>query len=100
MAVLSGVPVAMASDDHDPDAPAILLVLITGVRPDPASAEAVTDDVVGAGLVLLLPVRKFHVAIGRVMQLGGGGADVTVSVPLAVFPVSSDPMKRLLETLL
>lgn len=54
----------MLSEDHEPEAPATFSVeLMTGTSPDPAAVVAVTLELVGAGLVPLLPVRKFQVAI-------------------------------------
>lgn len=101
MASVKVAPVAILSDDHEPEAPAIFRVLITGTKPAPAAALAVTLDDVGTGLVALLPVRKFHVAMGWLgIHAGGAGAVVTVREALAFFVVSAVSINRLLVVLL
>lgn len=86
-------PTAILSEAQEPDAPALFSVLLTGTKPEPAAALPVPDD--GTGAVALLPVRKFHVAIGKVVQVGAAGALVTVRTLLALLPVLMLPMKRL-----
>ena len=69
---------------------------MTGTNPAPADADTVTLEVVGSGLVALLPVRKSQVAIDTFNeQVGGTGVLFTVSVSVAVLPVLIVPMKRL-----
>lgn len=76
-------------------------VLSTETMPAPGDAEAVTFEVVGAGDVRLNPAGKSQVASDKPQTgLGVGGALLTVRVSLALFPVSSVPIKRFVEVLL
>ena len=69
--------------------------------PAPGEADAVTLEVVGAGDEVLNPAGNVHCAIANPQTaLGPGGAVLTVSVSLALSPVSSVPMKRFVEVLL
>ena len=71
------------------------------MMPAPGDAEAVTLEVVGAGEEVLNPDGNVHVASDNPQTgLGAGGAMLTVSESLALFPVSSVPIKRLVDVLL
>ena len=68
--------------------------------PAPGEADAVTVEVVGAGEVVLNPVGNVQVARDNPHTgLGPGGVVLTVRVSLALSPVSSVPIKRLVEVL-
>jgi hypothetical protein len=65
--------------------------------PAPGEAEAVTLEVVGAGEVVLNPEGNVQVARDDPQTgEGPGGALFTISESVALFPVSSVPIKRLL----
>lgn len=102
MAVLSVVPVAIAPlEPQDSLVPELFCVLATDVMPAPAEADAVTVEVVAAGAAVLNPDGKVQVARERPhTALGPGGAVLTVSVSLALFPVSSVSMNRFVDVLL
>ena len=68
--------------------------------PAPGEADAVTVEVVGAGDAVLNPDGKVQVAMDKPQTAPGpGGAVLTVSISLALFPVSRVPIKRFVEVL-
>ena len=70
------------------------------IIPAPGEADAVTVEVVGAGDAVLNPDGKVQVAMDKPQTaLGPGGAVLTVSISLALFPVSRVPIKRFVEVL-
>ena len=76
-------------------------MLSTGTIPAPGEADALTVEVVGAGEEILNPAGNVQVASDNPQTWGGaGGAVLTVSVSLALFPVSSVPIKRFVDVLL
>ena len=96
MAVLSVAPVAIAPfEPQECVTPELFCVLSIEVIPAPGEAEAVTVEVVGAGEVMLNPEGNAQVARDDPQTgLGVGDALLTVSVSLALFPVSSVPIRR------
>ena len=88
-------------EPQDSLVPELFCVLATDVMPAPGEAEAVTVEVVGTGEVMLKPVGNVQAARDNPHTgLGPGGVALTVSVSLALSPVSSVPIKRFVEVLL
>ena len=99
-AVLSVAPVAMLSEPQEPPA-SLFSVLIEGLRPVPADADAVTRLLETAGARALLSIGNCHsakVAFSSHTRTGGGVA-LTTRVAVALLPVSVSPMKRFSEAL-
>ena len=100
MAVLKAPPIAPL-EPQECVVPELFWVLSIDAIPAPGDADAVTLDVVGAGDVVLNPDGNAQVASDNPQTaVGAGGAVLTVSESLALFPVSRVPTKRFVDVLL